>query len=206
VIAAAAPPRILTVLARHRHCSRHRVSQIPDYYEILQISPSAEPETVHRVYRLLAQRFHPDNAETGNDTRFRALAEAYHVLSNPEERARYDVMYASVRQERWRLLSGNQQVATDLESEHLMRLTLLELLYARRRTERDNPGLSLLDLEAVTGRAREHLEFTIWYLVQKKYVSRSDGAVLSITIDGVDYIEEHLRSANARRRLAAGAA
>ena len=32
-----------------------------DYYEVLQISPNADPDTVHRVYRLLAQRFHPDN-------------------------------------------------------------------------------------------------------------------------------------------------
>ena len=28
-----------------------------DYYEQLQVSPSAEPDTIHRVYRLLAQRF-----------------------------------------------------------------------------------------------------------------------------------------------------
>jgi DnaJ-class molecular chaperone len=51
-----------------------------DFYETLQISANAEPETVHRVYRLLAQRYHPDNAETGNDTRFRALTDAYHAL------------------------------------------------------------------------------------------------------------------------------
>ena len=37
-----------------------------DHYEVLQISPNAEPDTVHRVYRLLAQRLHPDNAQTGN--------------------------------------------------------------------------------------------------------------------------------------------
>ena len=54
-------------------------SETPDYYEILQISTNAEPETVHRVYRLLAQRYHPDNAETGNDATFRKLTEAYHV-------------------------------------------------------------------------------------------------------------------------------
>src|SRR5438094_700592 len=48
--------------------------QAVDYYEILQISPTAEPETVHRVYRLLAQRFHPDNGETGNDAQFRTLS------------------------------------------------------------------------------------------------------------------------------------
>ena len=48
-------------------------NQGADYYEVLQISPNAEPETVHRVFRLLAQRFHPDNAETGNEAQFRTL-------------------------------------------------------------------------------------------------------------------------------------
>ena len=69
-----------------------------DYYETLQISANAEPETIHRVYRLLAQRFHPDNNDTGNADRFRELAEAYEVLSDPERRAKYDV----VQQQHWR--------------------------------------------------------------------------------------------------------
>ena len=64
-----------------------------DYYEVLQVSASAELETIHRVYRLLAQRFHPDNRETGNPARFRLISEACGVLSNPEERARYDVIH-----------------------------------------------------------------------------------------------------------------
>jgi len=42
-----------------------------DFYERLQISASAEPETIHRVYRMLAQRFHPDNLESGDESRFR---------------------------------------------------------------------------------------------------------------------------------------
>ena len=37
-----------------------------DYYEVLQISPNADPDTVHRVYRFLAARFHPDNQKSGN--------------------------------------------------------------------------------------------------------------------------------------------
>ena len=179
------------------------MSQTPDYYEILQISPNAEPDTVHRVYRLLAQRFHPDNTETGHDARFRMLVEAYEVLSDPARRARYDVIHSSLKQERWRLVSGNPKVTTDLEAEQLTRLTLLELLYTRRRTELDTPGLSLLDLEALTGRAREHLEFTIWYLVQKKYVTRSDGAMIAITVDGVDFVEANLANPAQRRRLTA---
>ncbi len=63
--------------------------ETPDYYEILQISPTAEPETVHKVYRLLAQRCHPDNKDTGNEAQFRELSDAYQVLSDPERRAQY---------------------------------------------------------------------------------------------------------------------
>ena len=179
------------------------MEKIQDYYEVLQISPNAEPETVHRVYRLLAQRFHPDNGESGNEVRFREVVEAYRVLSDPEERAKYDVAHATVRQERWRSVSSSARTDNEFESEQLIRLVVLELLYTRRRTELESPGLSLLDLEALTGRAREHLEFTIWYLTQKKLVTRSDGSVLVITVDGVEYLEKCLDEFAQRRRLAA---
>ena len=180
------------------------VDETQDYYEVLQISPNAEPETVHRVYRLLAQRFHPDNAETGSEDRFRQLAEAYRILGDAEQRARYDVVHAAIKQQRWRLVSGNAQAEGDIESEQIIRLTVLELLYVRRRTELDSAGLSPLDLEALTGRAREHLEFTIWYLTQKKYVTRSDGSMLVITVDGVEYLEKYFREATQHRRLNPG--
>ena len=175
-----------------------------DYYEILQISPNAEPETVHRVYRLLAQRFHPDNHESGNESRFRAIAEAYRVLSDPEERARYDIVHTALRQQRWRVASSAADVETDFESEQLVRLAVLELLYTRRRTEFETPGLSLLDVEALIGCAREHLEFSVWYLTQKKYLTRSDGSVLTITVEGIDYVEKNLQDAVHRRRLGPG--
>ena len=71
-----------------------------DYYELLQVSPTADIETIHRVYRLLAQRFHPDNQQTGNAGRFRQVSEAYNVLSNPEERARYDIVHAEQKRGR----------------------------------------------------------------------------------------------------------
>src|SRR3954467_12516842 len=76
-----------------------------DYYELLQVSTTAEIETIHRVYRLLAQRFHPDNRETGSASRFRLISEAYNVLCNPEARARYDIAHQQQRQDRWRLVS-----------------------------------------------------------------------------------------------------
>jgi curved DNA-binding protein len=175
--------------------------QTSDYYEILQISTNAEPETIHRVYRLLAQRLHPDNAETGNDSRFRQLSEAYQVLSDPEQRAKYDVVHERQRQERWRLVATGAQAENDFGTEERVRLTVLEVLYTRRRVEPENVGLNPLNLEALTGRAREHLEFTLWYLIQKKYVSRTDNSLLMITADGVEYLERNYQESQQRRRL-----
>ena len=181
------------------------MSEIQDYYEILQISPNAEPETVHRVYRLLAQRFHPDNTESGDEDRFRQLSEAYQVLGDSEKRAQYDIAHANLKQERWRLISANQHAGDDFESEQLARLMVLELLYIRRRTDFTDPGLSLFDLESLTGRAREHLQFTIWFLTQKKFVTRADDGVVTITADGVEYLEKTSERGGGQRRLNAGA-
>jgi hypothetical protein len=61
-----------------------------DCYEVMQLSPSADPETISRVYRWLAARYHPDNVETGNSELFIRLSEAYRILSDPERRADYD--------------------------------------------------------------------------------------------------------------------
>ena len=173
----------------------------PDYYDLLQISPSAEPETVHRVYRLLAQRFHPDNQESGNERRFRELTEAYHVISDPEKRAEYDVAYTRQQQQRWKLVATAADEDNDFNAEQQLRLTTLEVLYTRRRTESQSPTMTPLDLEKLIGRPREHLEFTIWYLLQKKFVPRSDNSALTITADGVDYLEQHYLKVPQRRRL-----
>ena len=177
-----------------------------DYYEILQISTNAEPDTIHRVYRLLAQRFHPDNAETGNEVHFRALSEAYQVLSDPEKRAKYDVTHERQRQDRWKLVSNGAEAENDFEIEQHVRLTVLEVLYTRRRTEPGDPGVTPLDLERLIGRAREHLEFTIWYLNQRKLVTRSDNSSLIITADGADFLESHYSEHLHRKRLTAAPA
>ena len=37
-----------------------------NYYDLLQINPRAEIETIERVYRIMAARYHPDNQQTGD--------------------------------------------------------------------------------------------------------------------------------------------
>jgi curved DNA-binding protein CbpA len=176
-----------------------------DYYEVLQVSASADPETIHRVYRLLAGRLHPDNNETGNSARFQELTEAYSVLSNPETRARYDVVHDQQRKQRWRLVESGASSESDFEVEQALRLTVLEALYTRRRLEPNAPALYFTELEGLTGTPREHLEFTLWYLTQRKLVIRGDSAQLTITADGVDYLEQNYRQNLQRKRLNAAA-
>lgn len=171
-----------------------------DYYEILQISQNADADTIHRVFRLLAQRFHPDNPETGNEEKFRQLHEVYLVLSDPEQRATYDIRHETLKQERWRFVAAGPAADNDVELEQHYRFIILEILYSRRRTEPDHPGLSNLDMSRLIGRPREHLEFTVWYLIQKEMVVRDDSSNLTITAKGVDYVEEN-PEAKLRRRL-----
>src|SRR5918911_1388492 len=164
-----------------------------DYYDVLQVSTSAEPETINRVYRMLAQRFHPDNQQTGDEVRFRAILEAYTVLSDPEQRALYDIAHQQRRQERWRLVSSGAQVENDFEMEQVVRLTVLEALYTKRRLEPNDPGIFWLELEKLIGRPREHLEFTLWFLQQKKLIARDDNSRLLLTIEGAEYLEQSYR-------------
>ena len=174
-----------------------------DYYEMLQVNQNADMETAHRVYRFLAQRFHPDNLETGNEARFREILEAYTVISDPERRARYDIAYQKHKNDRWRLVSAGANAENDFELEQTVRLTLLEALYTKRRLEPDSPAIYVGDLEALTGRPREHLHFTVWYLQQKKFVTKDDNSRLLITADGVEHLEQNYRANIQRRRLQA---
>ena len=68
-------------------------NQFVDFYEDLQISPNADQETIERVSRLLAKRYHPDNSDTGSDEKFNIITKAFKVLSDPEKRAAYDAKH-----------------------------------------------------------------------------------------------------------------
>ncbi|HEY7138441.1 MAG TPA: DnaJ C-terminal domain-containing protein [Acidimicrobiia bacterium] len=70
-----------------------------DYYDVLGVARSAEPDDIQRAYRKLARSYHPDiNKDPGAEDRFKEIAEAYDVLSDPETRRRYDAFGHDFRQ------------------------------------------------------------------------------------------------------------
>lgn len=180
------------------------VEPVTDYYEVLQVNPKADPETVHRVYRILAQRFHPDNAETGSSEIFRGILEAYRVLSDPERRAAYDVNFHLSRQLRWRVFAQGE-TAVGKPAEKAKRRGILDLLYAARVNQPNQPAVSLHELEELLGCPREHLEFSLWYLKESGLLTRTDAGRYSITVKGVEQAElDDARPVNHARLLGAG--
>lgn len=63
-----------------------------NYYDVLKVSQRASKNEIKSAYRRLARELHPDKNEGSEETAkaFAAIAEAYEVLGNPRERARYD--------------------------------------------------------------------------------------------------------------------
>jgi curved DNA-binding protein len=159
-----------------------------DYYEILQISPNADPETVHRIYRIQAQRFHPDNQESGNAEKFKLLSEAYQVLSDPERRTFYDGEHRRIRASAPEMLDALRP-APKLKDEVQRREEILLLLYRKRLAHPENPSLTLRDLERLLDTSKDQLEFSLWYLKESGYLLRTDSAHHTITIKGVQLAE-----------------
>jgi molecular chaperone DnaJ len=63
-----------------------------DLYAVLGVARDASDAEIKRAFRRLAQQWHPDvNTDAGADARFKEIAEAYRVLSDPQQRQAYDM-------------------------------------------------------------------------------------------------------------------
>ena len=161
-----------------------------DYYENLQVSPNADLETIERVFRLLAKRYHPDNDLTGDADKFNMLYEAYSALSNPEKRAAYDAKYEQARASQWKIYEEASQ-SDGFEHDSRIRQGVLSLLYVARRRDALNSGMGIMELERLLGCPEHLMEFHIWYLKEKDWIRRTDTGEYAITADGVDKVAEN---------------
>jgi len=64
---------------QNRTCIVMEASTFTDYYEILEINANASSETIDRMFRFLAQRYHPDNRDTGDHHRFHEIVRAHDI-------------------------------------------------------------------------------------------------------------------------------
>jgi curved DNA-binding protein CbpA len=159
-----------------------------DYYQILQVSRTADAETIRRVFHVLAQRYHPDNRETGNQEKFRQVVEAHAVLNDPVKRAAHDVFLASEDKVRFKLFDTLQSTE-GVQAETRKRLGILRLLYAKRLTDSQQPSMRGRDFAELLACPLEHLEFALWMLREQHLICRSDSNHFEITWQGVRAFE-----------------
>ena len=102
-----------------------------DYYEVLGVSRDATADQIQQAFRTLARKHHPDvNKDPAAEDRFKEVNEAYHVLSDPETRKRYD-----------RFGEDFRQVPEDWEERVGCRCRWLRRRRAIRRAGALRPGL-----------------------------------------------------------------
>ena len=161
---------------------------LPDYYETLQVSHRADRETIERVFRYLANRYHPDKGEGGDTAKFTELVEAHMVLSDPEQRAAYDVNYERIRETRWKLF--DQSPMNDIASDTRVRLAILSILYVARRNSVTDPGVGVMELERFLSLPDVVVQFQTWYLRENGWIERLTTGLWAITASGVDKLFE----------------
>ena len=162
--------------------------ELLDCYEIMQLSPKANADTIHRVHRILAQRYHPDTPDTGNSEMFIRVTAAARILSDPEQRAKYDARYHATRQLHWKIFD-QAEAANGPQAERAKRKGILGLLYAKASHDIERGSMTAVDFEEMLGCPREHLQAALWYLKGKGYIQRGDNGRFTITVAGFDEME-----------------
>jgi curved DNA-binding protein CbpA len=176
------------------------LSNFVDYYEILEISPNANSGTIERMFRYFAQRYHPDNKDTGDRLRFDVIMQAYDTLSDPGKRAQYDVKHKHQSDLRWKVLneaSDNKGIEQDVDLQN----KLLSIFYVKRRQNVANPGIGELTLERMLGCPAEHLQFHLWYLKEKGWIRKTESGMFAITVEGIDRANSEPYQEGAKNKL-----
>jgi curved DNA-binding protein CbpA len=161
-----------------------------DHYEVLGIDPKADNDVVQETYARLAKKYHPKNAETGDEEKFQAVNLAYEILSDGVLRREFDKLKGIGEEEGGPKFMG-VAFFDALGQETGIRTALLCVLYDRRRAKPFTPSLTMRHLENMLESSVIQLNFALWYLKQRGYVVSDDKSSLQITAEGMDLLEKN---------------
>jgi curved DNA-binding protein CbpA len=200
---------VLSLILKYRNGMSCRDSQeeaavsgtlFVDYYDLMQISPNADEETIQHVFRYLAKKWHPDY-QHGDPERFKLLVEAHRVLTNVERRAAYDLRYQRFWESKWNLASEASD-SKGFINDSEVRDGLMSLYYVQRRSKMNDPGLGEMEVARLMRVPVDLIEFHIWYLKEKGWIQRLENGQFALTALGVDQVEKSRLKLSSDRLLA----
>jgi curved DNA-binding protein len=159
-----------------------------DHYAVLGIDPKANSEAIQQAYSKLAQKYYPNNTETGDPEKFEAINLAYEVLADPQQRILFDKVKGVGQDEGSPKFTG-PGFFDALGRETTVRAAILCVLYDRRINKPTAPSLSMRHLELIVEATDVQLTSALWYLKQRGLVMSDDKSSLQVTADGMDFLE-----------------
>ena len=147
--------------------------------------------------------YHPDNSESGDTEKFKIITEAWRTLSDAVRRQAYDIQMgikANVPQAGGAAAGSAAGAAGSMHnapkaslswSEVELRLAVLQVLMEARRKRPQTGGASAKMLMDCLNCNMGDIEYVLWYLREKGYISRTEAAFM-ITVVGVDYLIDQL--------------
>jgi len=161
-----------------------------DHYALLGVDPRADLEVIKKAHAKFAERYHPDNPDSGYLEKYEAVNLAWEILSDKSLRAEFDKIKGIEKDEGGLKFSG-VAFFNALGREANLRATVLCLLYDTRRLKPFAPGMSIRVMESMLDVSSEELYFALWYLKQRGFVLSDDKSNLQITVDGMDHLEQN---------------
>lgn len=172
-----------------------------DYYDILEVSPDCDAKILESAYHHLAKKYHPDHTRSADTRKFNAVIEAYKVLRDHEQRAKYNHIYSQNMGYSFKSSSideieiGETSALNDADAH----AKILMHLYKKRREDAQKAGVVGYYLQDLLNCSDEHFEFHKWYLKEKGFIVLTEQGTLAITIEGVDHVISMSRTAKAEK-------
>ncbi len=161
-----------------------------DHYALLGVDPRADLEVIKIAHAKLAEKYHPDNPDSGYLEKFEAVNLALEILSDAGLRAEFDKI-KGIDKDQGNLKFSGVAFFSALGRETNLRAAVLCLLYDGRRLKPFAPGMSIRVMESMLEISSEELYFALWYLKQRSFVLSDDKSNLQITVDGMDFLENN---------------
>lgn len=159
-----------------------------DYYEFLMISPTADRQMVEWAARLMLARYDPQKSKTPDEKKCELVKEAFRTLADPKKRTAYDAELGKKKPAA--TVNVNAEVTSqDVADAHTMRQAIMLVLYqAIMRTPRD-PDVGRTDLARAIGVTPQDLEFNLWFLREKDWITATQAGSYAITVTGAEWAE-----------------